>query len=138
MRTRTVIANMVLVLFLGCGRAGTPLASPAGEGNDARSAARLEWQAAARIAAERGDHLGASRYLEAALAAGGDELHLLPLLAAAQIRAGRLRAARSTIACLEELDPDRPGLRDLNSLIDSLIDPAAVAAAAVPGTGGAR
>jgi hypothetical protein len=84
---------------------------------------RAEWESAAEMCATRGDHLCASRYLEASLAAGGDERRLLPLLVAAQIHAGRLRAARESVARLETLEPGRQGLEEIALLLDSLIGP---------------
>jgi hypothetical protein len=116
--------------------------APAGRTADGAGAAfaesRAEWERAAKACETRGDHLGASRYLEAALVAGGDEERLLPLLAAAQIRAGRLRAARESIARIEALDPGRPGLSDLAWLLDSLLDPAPAAIGPDRNAGGGR
>ncbi|HUT76285.1 MAG TPA: hypothetical protein VM285_01270 [Polyangia bacterium] len=116
--------------------------APSGRATDGVAAAfaesRAEWERAAKACAARGEHLGASRYLEASLAAGGDEERLLPLLAAAQIRAGRLRAARESVDRLEAMFPGRPGLADLALLLDSLIDPAPAAIGAGRNAGGGR
>jgi hypothetical protein len=124
-----VTAGAPLAAMLALGGCGAPQPAdrpPAGA--EAFAAARAEWEEAARDCTIRGDHLGASRYLEAALAAGGDEERLLTLLAAAQIRAGRLRAARESIAWLETVAPGRPGLSELGVLLDSFLDPSAPAA----------
>jgi hypothetical protein len=73
-----------------------------------------------RLAA-RGDHLGASRYLEASLAAGASEGEVLPLLLAAQVRSGRLLAARVTAARLARLAPAAEGLPQLRATIDEAL-----------------
>jgi hypothetical protein len=76
-----------------------------------------------RRSARSGDHLRASRYLEAAWSAGAEEIEVLPELLAAQVRSGRLRAARLTLIRLRELVGTCPNLDTIEALIDE-IDPA--------------
>ena len=68
-----------------------------------------------------GYHLEASSFLEAALTNGGDEREILPLLIAAQVRAGRLRAAKQNIARLRVIEPEYNGAEELARLLNRFV-----------------
>lgn len=63
---------------------------------------------AARLKAEAGDWTGAVTSLDAALARGAPDAELLALRASAQIRLGRLVAAKSDLLWATEVDPKAP------------------------------
>lgn len=131
--TRPLAAALVLCLCAGTScrahRTAAPNAEPSNAAAPGASAAAI-----ARALERRGDHLGASIYWEAALAAEAAERDLLPALIAAEVRAGRLRAARTNVARLEALDPNRPGVARLRRLLDDLL----AAGAPPPPSGGSR
>ncbi len=78
------------------------------------------YMAAATILLRQGNPLEASIFLEAALVLDGDEHEILPRLIIAQVRSGRLRAAKISIARLEHLQPDEPSIKALGALVDEL------------------
>lgn len=67
-------------------------------------------------------YLSASYYLEASLLTHTDEQTILPLLVSAQVRAGRLLAAASSLERLISISPNQPYTRDLLSLVRSLLE----------------
>jgi tetratricopeptide (TPR) repeat protein len=92
-------------LFLGLGalEAGQAAAAQARKlAPDARPALALS----ARLKAEAGDWPGAVADLDRALADSAPDAELLALRASAQIRLGRLVAARSDLLWAAEIDPD--------------------------------
>ncbi len=111
----TITACLALVTLCGCA------ADVARRPIDAADPPDLT-EAAERLAA-RGDHLGASLYLDAALARGASEREVLPDLIAAQVRAGRLRAARDSARRLAEISPEHPGLQSLAAALEESVAP---------------
>jgi hypothetical protein len=110
-----VIAALPLACGVGAGAATTTPSPP----SPSRTAA-VPAEVAGRLA-RAGNHLAASRYWEAALAHGGTEREVLPPLIAAEIRAGRLRAALSNLRRLEQLHPTRTEIAELRQLIASML-----------------
>jgi hypothetical protein len=104
-----------------CARAAPRDTSPGPASRSGSDTAPQLVLAAGRLAAN-GRHLEASWYLEAALAAGGDERAVLPALAIEEVRAGRLRAARESLDRLAAIMPDRPGLAELTGMVSRLVD----------------
>ncbi|MCP4674922.1 MAG: hypothetical protein GY854_05320 [Deltaproteobacteria bacterium] len=80
--------------------------SPQGSARTPRDEVREYFEVATALA-KVGSHLEASIYFEAALSSGGAEAKILPRLIGAQIRAGRLRAARKNLARFQEIAPTR-------------------------------
>ena len=115
MTSKPLCATLLLALTTSCG--GKPAAQLEPQSTDPVSRAVHM----AEIYTSRGDILTASRYLEAALVMGGDEAEILPLLAAAQIRSGRLHASLGTIARLSAISPERPALTNLHETVTRMI-----------------
>ena len=115
MTSKHLCATLLLALTTSCG--GKPAAPLEPQSTDPVSRAVHM----AELYTSRGDILTASRYLEAALVMGGDEAEILPLLAAAQIRSGRLHAALGTIVRLDAISPERPALRELHETVARMI-----------------
>lgn len=118
-RSMSIVAVASVLVAAGCasvdsGRSARPAAPQTGKADPRDQVdASLALQSA-------GYHLEASYFLEAALANGGDEKKVLPLLVAAQVRAGRLSAARRNLARLKEIEPGREGADELAALLDRL------------------
>ncbi|MFO8071754.1 MAG: hypothetical protein R6V85_07745 [Polyangia bacterium] len=110
-----IAAGLALVVLCGC-------AAGVARRPDAAADPPNLTEAAERLTA-RGDHLGASLYLEAALARGAPEREVLPDLIAAQVRAGRLRAARDSVRRLAEISPGHPSLQPLAAALEESLAP---------------
>ncbi len=115
MTSKHLCATLLLALTTSCG--GKPAAPLEPQSTDPVSRAVHM----AELYTSRGDILTASRYLEAALALGGEEIEILPLLAAAQIRSGRLHASLGTIARLRAISPERTDLNNLHETVARMI-----------------
>ena len=112
---KRLCATLLLAWTISCG--GNPAAQPEPPSTEPVNRAVQM----AEIYTKKGDVLTASRYLEAALAMGGNEVEILPLLAAAQIRSGRLHASLDTIARLSAISPERPDLDNLHETVAQMI-----------------
>ena len=115
MTSKHVSITLALALTVSCSGAPTSQPEPPSEDPVNRAVQMAE------IYTAKGDILTASRYLEAALVMGGDETEILPLLAAAQIRSGRLHASLGTIARLSAISPGRPDLNNLHEMVAQMI-----------------
>ncbi len=115
MTSKHLCATLLLALTASCG--GAPASQPEPPSTDPVNRAVQM----AELYTSKGDILTASRYLEAALVMGGDEVAILPLLAAAQIRSGRLHASLGTIARLSAISPERPDLNNLHETVARMI-----------------
>ncbi len=115
MTSKHVLITLLLALTTSCSGAPTSQQEPPSE-DPVNRAVQI-----AEIYTAKGDILTASRYLEAALVMGGDEIEILPLLAAAQIRSGRLHASLGTIARLSAISPERPDLNNLHETVAQMI-----------------
>ena len=115
MTAKDVLITLALALTASCSGAPTSQPEPLSEDPVNRAVQMAE------IYTAKGDILTASRYLEAALVMGGDETEILPLLAAAQIRSGRLHASLGTIARLSAISPERPDLNNLHETVAQMI-----------------
>ena len=106
-------------LHQACGAAaGSEPAAVSPDGDEHTAATPT---AVAKQLARSGNHLAASRYWEAALARGAAEREVLPPLIAAEIRAGRLRAALANLQRLEQLLPASAEITELSALLASLL-----------------
>ena len=115
MTSKHVSITLLLALTVSCSGAPTSQLEPPSEDPVNRAVQMAE------IYTAKGDILTASRYLETALVMGGDETEILPLLAAAQIRSGRLHASLGTIARLSAISPERPDLNNLHETVAQMI-----------------
>lgn len=115
MKPKHLCATLLLALTASCGGKPTTQTEPQSTDPVSRAIHMAE------IYTSKGDILTASRYLEAALSMGGNEVEILPLLAAAQIRSGRLHAALGTIARLGVISPERPAVNNLHETVARMI-----------------
>ncbi len=111
---------VVVILLTACGPAERPTAEGQKSALDRKEDKVGRYLTTATTLLKIGNHLEASIFLEAALALGGEEHKILPRLIIAQVRAGRLRAAKGNIARFERLHQDQPSVKALGTLLDKL------------------
>jgi tetratricopeptide (TPR) repeat protein len=121
MRRSELLLSLAALTFLGC----APY-SRQGVENDYGSIASYEIDANRcldrALALEKvGNHLESGIYFEAALRYGGEEERILPLLVAAQVRSGQLRAAQKNVSRLLEIKEDQPYVEELQNLLAKLV-----------------
>jgi hypothetical protein len=75
----------------------------------------------ARALEQAGAHLEASVYFESALVAGCDEQIVLPHLISTQVRSGRLRAAKKSVARFISLDGESTWAREMERLLEQFV-----------------
>lgn len=98
LNSKTVGAFIFAALAMSCSSAGRPQSIS----HEQIMASNLE---TANQLCKRGRFLEASTFYEAALEAGAHEPQILPKLIIAQVRSGRLRAARQSVTRLAAIDP---------------------------------
>ena len=115
--TRLCLAYLAITLI-------TSACAGAREGHDDTAAQRSKMLSSldrGQALMNSGNYLIACPYLEASLAQGEDEKTVLPILAGAQIRAGRLLAAQRTMRRLVKISPDHPHAKELLQLLKQLL-----------------
>ncbi len=111
---------VVFCLVTACASVSKTSVEPQKSAHQTEAKRVARYMAAATILLREGNPLEASIFLEAALVLDGDEHEILPRLVIAQVKAGRLRAAKVSIARLERLKPDEPSIKVLGALVDKL------------------
>jgi hypothetical protein len=107
--------SIMLVALLWLSACAHPHSKP--EGTAPRDSLIADPETTGRALARQGRFMEAAFYFEAAIARGGDEKTVLPLLISAQINADRLRAAKQNALRLKELTGDDKALDDLILLL---------------------
>ena len=111
---RFLHAIVLFALIQGCAGAETPTPVTPADKRAQAASRNLEIGDAMET---RGHHLEASFYYEAALILAAEEPSVLPKLIAAQVRAGRLRAASVNTQRLIALVGPQPELMQLSKLL---------------------